>query len=123
MLVSLTKQNKKTLHFLTEKNFLAAEIINKRIKLTLLFWLPIRVRCNIVKRMLSLAPKKADSALALTSKPWGYQWDYITKVTKETWYGNWIVPNSHKVNKKERVAWLEETSKEANLVIYYIHGN
>lgn len=85
--------------------------------------MPIRVRCNIVKRILSLAPKKANSVLALASKPWGYQWDYITKVTKETWYGNWIVPNSHKVNKKERVAWLEETSKEADLVIYYIHGN
>ncbi|GAA5801860.1 hypothetical protein HPULCUR_007315 [Helicostylum pulchrum] len=100
----------------------AAEIINKRIKLTLLFWLPIQVRCNIVKRLLSLAPKRADSALALATKPWGYQWDYITKVTKDTWYGNWIVPNSHKVNKKERLAWLEETSKEADLVLYYIHG-
>lgn len=57
------------------------------------------------------------------TKPWGEQWDYITRIQKSSWYGHWIVRNSYQQKKNKRVQWLESTAAtEADLVIYYIHG-
>ncbi|KAI9484168.1 MAG: Alpha/Beta hydrolase protein [Benjaminiella poitrasii] len=98
----------------------AAEIVNKHIKQTIIFWLPLRIRCKIIERLMSMPVHKGRKLMSAATKPWGVQKDYITKIEKKTWSGHWIVPNSDLA--KNRRAWVEESAKEADLIIYYIHG-
>jgi hypothetical protein len=55
------------------------------------------------------------------TKPWGAQWNYITKVEKGSWYGHWIAYNA-KLKNQKRVIWAEQTANDADLVVFYIHG-
>jgi hypothetical protein len=119
------------LHFLLHYNtkysyslhFTGAQIIHKHIKQTIIFWLPLRVRCNLIKRIMSMPVHKCRKLMGDATKPWGAQWDYITKINRPTYSGHWIVRRSDSPKKSKRVQWVEETSVEADLVIYYIHGN
>lgn len=99
-----------------------AQIIRKDIIQRILFWLPLHVRCNIVRRMLCMPIPKGRKIMGNATKPWGAQKDYITKIVKPSWSGHWIVRGSNSYKKTKRVQWVEETSVEADLVIYYIHG-
>lgn len=111
--------------FLTTRNGrnLAAEIIHHHIKRRLVFLAPLQVRCNVVKAILSMPARKGNKVMGNATKPWGEQWDYITRIQKSSWYGHWIVRNSYQQKKNKRVQWLESTAAtEADMVIYYIHG-
>lgn len=101
---------------------LAAEIIHKHIKGTVLFWLPLSFRCKIVLFGMNLPVYKSRLFLSSATQPWGAQWDYITKITKNQWSGHWIVPESDKQKKTKRLQWVEETAKDADIIIYYMHG-
>lgn len=99
-----------------------AEIIHKHIKQTIVFWLPLRVRCKIVERIMSMPTLKGRAVMSSATKPWGAQHDYTSRVQKNGIAGHWIVKDSHLIKKQQRVSWVEKTAKEADLTIYYIHG-
>lgn len=90
--------------------------------MTILFWLPLRLRCKFVKTILGMPPTRANTIFAQLTKPWGRQKDFVTKIKKQNVEGHWIVPESNKADKKKRVEWVEKSSRDADLVIYYIHG-
>ncbi|KAL7315952.1 hypothetical protein PS15m_005111 [Mucor circinelloides] len=110
--------------FLGTKNGrnLGAEIIHNRIKQTIIFWLPLKLRCKIIEKIMSMPIKKGRAVMSNATKPWGAQHDYISRVQKNGIVGHWIVKNSHLAKKQQRVSWVEETANEADLTIYYIHG-
>ncbi|KAG2210044.1 hypothetical protein INT47_003480 [Mucor saturninus] len=103
--------------FLSTKNGrnLGAEIFHKHIKLKLLFCLPLSLRCKIVLAVMNMPLKQSRMVMYLATRPWGAQWDAITKISKEGWSGHWIAPQA-------RSSSVEHTAKEADLIIYFIHG-
>lgn len=88
----------------------------------MLFWIPLSLRCKIVLAIMNMSIFKSRAVMFNTTRPWGGQWDYITKIDKGTWSGHWIIPGSDKPAKDKRIQWVEQSSTEAGLVIYYIHG-
>ncbi|KAI8141767.1 Alpha/Beta hydrolase protein [Fennellomyces sp. T-0311] len=93
----------------------AAHVIQGNIR-KLLLLLPLRVRCRMVYNIFLLPTHRARRAMKGTTKPYGYQWDWIAKKGK---LGHWIIPD---VQEKGGLAWAEETANEADLVFFYIHG-
>ncbi|KAI8972752.1 Alpha/Beta hydrolase protein [Pilobolus umbonatus] len=81
--------------------------------------LPLSFRCKIIYYILKLPVKYSRVVLAETTKPWGAQKDYLTKIeiSKEV-HGYWVAYNRHQ-NKKR---WVEKTAKNADMVMYFIHG-
>ena len=71
---------------------------------------------------MSMPVNKGRKLMSNATKPWGAQWDYISRVQKTNVVGHWIVKDSHLTKKQLRVSWVEKTANEANLTIYYIHG-
>lgn len=71
---------------------------------------------------MSMPIKKGRAVMSSATKPWGAQYDYITRVQKNGIVGHWIVKDSHLAKKQQRVSWVEKSAVEADLTIYYIHG-
>jgi hypothetical protein len=58
--------------------------------------------------------------MSTATKPYGHQYDYLTKINNNKCKGYWVVEDSHKFT--SRVASVENTANKADLVLYYIHG-
>ncbi|KAI7884429.1 alpha/beta-hydrolase [Lichtheimia hyalospora FSU 10163] len=97
---------------------LAAHVILGNIRKSLLL-LPLRVRCQIIKRIFTLPISHGRRAMNQSTHPFGYQWDAIIKVNRDEVQGHWIIP---KANEHGGLQWAENTVNDADLVIMYVHG-
>lgn len=96
-----------------------AKSVHKHIIHTVMFWIPLSIRCKMVLTVMNMPVLRSRATLLRGTTPWGYQYDAITKIDKSNWSGHWIVPGSD----QHDAQWVEQTAKQANLVIYYMHGN
>ena len=97
---------------------IAAHVILGNIRKSLLL-LPLRARCQIIKRIFTLSVKHGRHAMNQSTHPFGYQWDAIIKVNRDEVQGHWIIP---KANEHGGLQWAENTVNDADLVIMYVHG-
>lgn len=97
---------------------IAAHVILGNIRKSLLL-LPLRTRCQIIKRIFTLPISHGRRAMNQSTHPFGYQWDTIIKVDRGDVKGHWIIP---KANEHGGLKWAENTANDADLVIMYVHG-
>ncbi|KAI8988092.1 Alpha/Beta hydrolase protein [Mycotypha africana] len=90
---------------------LGAKIIHEYVKKTILFWIPLKYRCKMVERIMSMPIAQGQKVMNKTTKPYGYQWDYIHPLKKKNWMGHWITSPDDDLD-----------LDKADMIIYYIHG-
>ena len=65
---------------------------------------------------------KGRKVMSSATKPWGEQWEYITEVKRNGIHGHWIARDSYLAKKNQRLQKVESSAKDADLILYYIHG-